>query len=77
MREQRRERRWRAETREQTHSKNIITGATRANPLKKNITRAIGLNPFKKMREMREQIESRNGEKMESRDERERRAQTK
>ena len=60
MREQKRERRWRAETREQTHSKNIITGAIGANPFKKNITRAIGPNPFKKMREMREQIESRN-----------------
>ena len=60
MREQKRERRWRAETREQTHSKNIIIGATGANPFKKNITRAIGPNPFEKMREMREQIKSRN-----------------
>ena len=60
MGEQRRERRWSAETREQTHLKNIITGATGANPFKKNITGAIGPNPFKKMREMREQIESRN-----------------
>ena len=32
----------------------------RANPFKKNITGAIGPNPFKKMREMREKIESRN-----------------
>ena len=31
----------------------------RANPLKKNITGAIGPNPFKKMREMREQKQER------------------
>ena len=74
MREQRRERRWSAETREQTHSQNIITGATGANPLKKkhhwsNRTKSIQKN------ERDERAETR--EKMESRDERKRRTQTK
>ena len=63
--------------REQTHSKNIITGATGANPSEKKSLEPSEQIHSKKWERWESRSRAEMREKMESRDERERRAQTK